>query len=57
MFAAGEVSKTVNVPVMCDKIVENKERFNISLTLTSNNPQVKIGRDRSVGIINDSTGK
>ena len=55
-FAAEEVSKSVNVSVMCDKIVERTERFDISLTLTSYNPQVRIGRDRSVGIINDSTG-
>ena len=42
---------------MCDRIVENTERFDISLTLISNNPQVRTGRDRSVGIIRDSTGK
>ena len=41
---------------MCDKIVERTEKFNIRLTLTSNNPQVRTGRDRSVGIIRDSTG-
>ena len=56
-FAAGEVNKSVNIPVMCDKIVENIERFDISLSLISNNPQVRIGRNRSVGIIIDSTGK
>ena len=55
-FAAGEVSKSVYVPVMCDKIVEEFERFDIILALTSNNPQVRIGRDRSVGVIRDSTG-
>ena len=41
---------------MCDKIVEETERFDISLTLTSNNPQVRTGRKKSVGIIRDSTG-
>ena len=41
---------------MCDKIVEKIERFDINLTLTSYNPQVRIGKDRAVGIINDSTG-
>ena len=55
-FAAGEVSKSVYVPVMCDKIVEEFERFDIILALTSNNPQVRIGRDRSQGAIRDSTG-
>ena len=37
-------------------MVEETERFDISLTLTSNNPQVRTGRDTSVGIIRDSTG-
>ena len=37
--------------------VERNENFDIILTaLTSNNPQVRTGRDRSVGIIRDSTG-
>ena len=40
----------------CDKRPDNEERFNIRLTLTGNNPQVRTGRDRSVGIIRDSTG-
>ena len=55
-FAPNEVNKTVNISVNCDKRVENEERFDISLTLTSNIPQVRTGRDRSVGIIRDSTG-
>ena len=41
----------------CDKIVEGTERFDVSLTLTSNNPQVGIGRNRSQVRIIDSTGK
>ena len=56
-FATGEVSKSVNISVMCDKIVERTERFDISLTLTSNNPQVRTGsRDRSAVRITDNTG-
>ena len=55
-FAPNEVNKTANVPLKCDRRLEDEERFNISLTLTSNNPQVRTGRDRSVGIIRDSTG-
>ena len=42
---------------MCDKIVERTERFDISLTLTSNNPQVRTGRNTSQRRISDSTGK
>ena len=56
-FAAGEVSKRINIPVMCDKIKERTEKFDASLTLTSNNHQVKIGRGRSAVRITDSTGK
>ena len=56
-FAAGEVSKSVNISVTCDKIVEGTERFEIILILTSNNPQVRTDRDRSQGRIIDSTGK
>ena len=56
-FAAREDSKTVNVSVTCDKIVEGEETFDIGLTLTSNNPQVRMGRATSEGRIRDSTGK
>ena len=56
-FAAGKVSQSFNISVTCDKIVEGMERFDVSLTLTSNNPQVGIGRNRSLVRIIDSTGK
>ena len=56
-FAPNEVNKTARISVECDKRSESRERFDISLTLTSNNPQVRTGRDRSVGIIRDSTSK
>ena len=57
IFAAGEVRKSVNISLICDKIVEGRERFDISLTLTSSNPQVRMGRDRSAITIKDRTGK
>ena len=42
---------------MCDKMVERTERFDISLTLTSNNPQVRTGStDKAAVRIRDSTG-
>ena len=41
---------------MCDKIAEGREKFDISLTLTSNDPQVRTDRDRSAVRIRDSTG-
>ena len=55
-FAPKEVNKATNITVNCDRRLENEERFNIRLRLTSNNPQVRTGRDRSVGVIRDSTG-
>ena len=42
--------------MICDKIVERTEKFNISLILPSNNSQVRAGRDRIEGKIRDSTG-
>ena len=42
--------------MICDKIVETTERFDISLVLPSNNSQVRAGRDRIEGKIRDSTG-
>ena len=56
-FAAGEVNKSVSISVMCDKIVEETEKFSITLTLTGNNPQVTLGKNSTIGIISDSTGK
>ena len=42
----------------CDKIVEGRERFDISLTLTSNNPQVILGKQHTSQVrITESTGK
>ena len=55
-FAPKEVNKTVNIPVKCDKRSEDDEMFGISLTLTSDNPQVITGRSSAIGIIRDSTG-
>ena len=41
---------------MCDKIMERTERFDICLTLTSNNPQVRASSNKSQIRIRDSTG-
>lgn len=55
-FAPKEVSKTANVPVKCDKRSETDENFDITLAVISNSPQVKVGRNKSVGIIRDIIG-
>jgi len=57
-FATREVIESVNISLMCDKIVEQRENFDISLMLISNNPQVSMGsRDTSEVVIIDHTGK
>ena len=55
-FGVREVSKRVYVSVNCDKEVEGEERFDIALSLSSNSPQVTIGKRKSMGRITDSTG-
>ena len=55
-FAPKEVNIIVTVPVKCDKRAEEDEMFDISLTLTSSNPQVRTGRNSAIGIIRDTTG-
>lgn len=40
----------------CDNIVEGIETFSITLKSTNDSAKVKIGKNESVGRINDSTG-
>jgi len=42
--------------VSCDDLVEEVETFNMTLTLVSSNPLVRVGRDTAEGRISDSTG-
>ena len=48
----------VTIPVTCDKVVEGPEMFNITLSIisVSDNITVELDRNRSVGVIEDSTG-
>ena len=55
-FGVGEVSNSVNISVSCDEEVEGDERFDITLSMISPNPQVTAGKSRSTGRITDSTG-
>ena len=57
IFGVGEVSKRVNISVNCDEKVEGEERFDIRLSLKTNDPQVKTGRSSSTIRITDSTGQ
>ena len=58
-FLPKEVYKIVNVSVMCDRVIEEPETFNISLKLMSISQHitVELGNDTSIGVINDSTGQ
>ena len=53
---ANAMSGSANIPVMCDKIVEGIETFDITLHLTNDNTKVAIGQSTSVVQIIDSTG-
>ena len=59
IFGAKEVSKTINIPVNCDRIVEADEAFDIALSLISNNSQVSLRTNRQTSTvrITDSTGQ
>ena len=58
-FLPKEVYKIVNISVMCDRVIEGPETFNISLKLMSISQHitVELGNDTSIGVINDSTGQ
>ena len=58
-FGVGELSKTVNISVSCDGELEGDEKFNIMLSLPSNNPQVSLRTNKQTSIvrITDSTGQ
>jgi len=53
---AGSTEGRGNISVSCDNVVEGVETFNMNLTLVSGNPELRVGRNTSVGRINDSTG-
>ena len=55
---SGENRIMINVPVVCDKQVEDTETFDIVLSVQSNESiPVQLGLSRATGIITDSTGK
>ena len=54
---AGATDGRANVSVTCDDEVEGLESFDMTLTLTSNNSGITLGRDTCEGQITDSTGK
>jgi len=58
IFFPEETRKTVNIPVMCDRLIEGIEKFDITLNIASvsANVVVELGHNRSIVEIEDSTG-
>ena len=54
---AGTTEGRANVSVTCDDEVEGLETFDMTLTLTSSNSGVMLGRNTCEGEIIDSTGR
>ena len=57
-FTPDDYSRIVNIPVMCDRLIEETELFDINLSVisASHNVTVELGLRRSIGEIFDSTG-
>ena len=53
---AGSTEGRGIISVSCDNVIEGVETFDMNLTLVSDNPRVRVGRDTSVGRITDSSG-
>ena len=56
-IGAGEISGYYNISINYDGVVEGKESFNLTLSLTSNNDEISIGQFTAIVQITDSTGK
>lgn len=57
IIKAGAMNGCAKISVACDNVVEEIETFDINLELKMDNPLVITGRNKSIGQINDSTGK
>ena len=57
-IAPRDTTTMVNIPVMCDRLIEGTEMFDINLSLmsVSHNVTVQLGLNKSIGVIEDSTG-
>ena len=59
VIAPEDIIRRETIPVIiCDRLIEGREMFNISLSLisVSQNISVELGRNKSVVAIEDSTG-
>lgn len=58
VFSPGDRSQVVQIPLVCDEIVESTETFSMSLSVNVTNPRLQVGAQRTAtGNIEDSTGK
>ena len=57
-IAPENTTTIVTIPVMCDRLIEGTEMFDINLSLisVSHNVTVQLGLSKSIGVIEDSTG-
>ena len=53
-----EIETSISIPVVCDKLTEGTEMFEINLEILSatHNVTTGLGLNKSIGIIEDSTG-
>ena len=53
-----EIATTIPIPVVCDRLTEGTEMFEINLEILSATHNVTngLGLNKSIGIIEDSTG-
>ena len=58
-FNPGEIHKTTSIPVICDRVIERVEVFNMRLSVVSAPPDITIdlGLSNCIGVIMDSTGQ
>lgn len=53
-----DIATTVSIPVMCDRLIEGTEMFDIRLDIVNASHSVTtgLGLSESTGVIEDSTG-
>ena len=54
---AGEIISYHNLSITCDKLVEDIETFNLTLSLTNDNDRITIGQSTAIVQITDNTGE
>ena len=58
VFSPGDQSQVVNIPLVCDTLVEGEETFSMSLSTNVTNSRLQLGTQRTaIGNIDDSTSK